>query len=296
MTCLTGYPSSGKSTIAFSAIAKIHAADPEALALYCDPEWTLDKEYAAKCKVDLARLVVIHPITGESGYEKIEKLIKTGAFSIVVVDSIPAMKPKALLEGDYDEKQKIGLHATLTTQSVVRLNNISGQYDVHILWINHSFKDFKVNQYDPSGPQNMYTQKSMSGGQEFPYYMMHVIEVQKGESIMKDENIICNKIKFRVIKNKIDTPYRTCESVITYGIGLDRAAEDFFYGCEYGFIKKDGRGFEYNGTKKYKHDMIEWLRTQDLSALEEQIKEKLLESYGKSFDSTIDTQEGDNNE
>ena len=239
MSCLVGYPSSGKTTIALMAIAKKQKDNPDANILYCDAEYALDLNYARAIGVDVSKLILLQPNSSEEGYNIIERFITSGVGDVVVIDSVAAMIPSEITDGKYDDSVQIGRMAALTTKAVQRINRLSGIHDTHIIWINQYKKAVSVGMFDAASPNQMNTNYYIPGGQNFPFFMQQIAQISRSGQLKQGNNVVSNVIKVKMIKNKIGVPYREAETVITFGIGIDKCAELVTLGIAQGIIVQE---------------------------------------------------------
>lgn len=245
MSCLVGFPSSGKTTIALTAIARYQKDHPDAQIVYCDAEFALDMNYAIALGVDVSKMILLQPDTAEEGYNIIEQFISSGITDIVVIDSVAAMIPSELTDGNYQDSVQIGRMATLTTRAVQRINRLSGQFGTHVIWINQYKKATQIGTFDIASPAQMGTNFYMPGGQQFPFFMQQIAQISRSGQLKQGTDIISNVIKVKMTKNKVGVPYREAESVITFGVGLDIPAELVTLGIAQGVIKQAGANYTF---------------------------------------------------
>jgi len=245
MSCLVGFPSSGKTTIALTAIAELQKKNPDAAILYCDAEFTLDINYAMALGVDVSKMILLQPDTAEEGYDIIEEFISSGIADIVVIDSVAAMIPSEITDGGYTDSVQLGRMATLTTKAVGRINRLSGKFGTHIIWINQYKKATQIGTFDIASPAQMGTNFYMPGGQQFPFFMQQIAQISKAGQLKQGTDIVSNVIKVKMTKNKVGVPYREAETVITFGVGLDKSAELVTLGIAQGVIKQAGANYTF---------------------------------------------------
>lgn len=179
MSCLVGFPSSGKTTIALTAIAEYQKTHPDAVVVYCDAEFALDINYAVALGVDVSKMILLQPDTAEEGYDIIENFIESGVCDIAVIDSVAAMIPAEITDGKYGDSVQIGRMATLTTKAVGRINRLSGKFGTHVIWINQYKKATSIGMFDIASPAQMGTNFYMPGGQQFPFYMQQIAQISR---------------------------------------------------------------------------------------------------------------------
>lgn len=245
MSCLVGFPSSGKTTVALMAIAEYQKTHPDACIMYCDAEFTLDINYAIDIGVNVENLILLQPDNAEEGYNIIEAFIESGVADIVVIDSVAAMIPKEITEGKFEDSVQIGRMATLTTKAVGRINRLSGINGTHVIWINQYKKATSVGMFDVASPAQMGTQYYMPGGQQFPFFMQQICQISRAGQLKQGAEIVSNVIKVKFTKNKISVPYRDAETVITFGVGIDKVAEIVTLGIAQGIIKQAGSNYTF---------------------------------------------------
>jgi recombination protein RecA len=246
MSCLVGFPSSGKTTIALTAIAEYQKTHPDAVIIYCDAEFALDINYAVALGVDVSKMILLQPDTAEEGYGIIESFIESGICDIAVIDSVAAMIPSEITDGKYEDSVQIGRMATLTTKAVSRINRLSGKFGTHVIWINQYKKATSIGMFDIASPAQMGTNFYMPGGQQFPFYMQQIAQISRAGQLKQGKDIVSNVIKVKLTKNKVGVPYREAETVITFGVGLDKSAELVTLGIAQGVIKQSGANYTFS--------------------------------------------------
>ena len=246
-SCLVGFPSSGKTTVALMAIAQYQKENPDAAVIYCDAEFALDINYAKSLGVDIDKIILLQPNSAEEGYNIIENFIESGLADIVVIDSVASMIPRELTDGEYGDSVQIGRMATLTTRAVARLNRLAGLHEnTHIIWINQYKKATSVGMFDIASPEQLNTKYYMPGGQQFPFFMGQVIQITRTGQLKQGKEIQSNVITVKTTKNKVGVPYRQGETVITFGKGIDKEAELVTLGLAQGLIKQSGAMYEFS--------------------------------------------------
>lgn len=246
MSCLVGFPSSGKTTIALTAIAEYQKTHPDAVIIYCDAEFALDINYAVALGVDVSKMILLQPDTAEEGYGIIESFIESGICDIAVIDSVAAMIPSEITDVKYEDSVQIGRMATLTTKAVSRINRLSGKFGTHVIWINQYKKATSIGMFDIASPAQMGTNFYMPGGQQFPFYMQQIAQISRAGQLKQGKDIVSNVIKVKLTKNKVGVPYREAETVITFGVGLDKSAELVTLGIAQGVIKQSGANYTFS--------------------------------------------------
>lgn len=243
---LVGLPSSGKTTLALTAIANLQKEDPEAGILYVDAEAALDPRYAKMLGVDLDKVVLCQPSNGEEGYEVAEMYIRSGLADIVVIDSIAAMRPKAELEKDFSDELQPGRMAKLTTAAANKLSKLASENKVTVILINQLSPMVKLNQYAVSGASQVGSYYT-PGGNALMFFVTQFLQIAKTGTISSGSEKISNTIKMKCMKNKVGVPFRECEFVITFGKGLDEDQEIIGLGLSSGFIRQSGSFYTIPG-------------------------------------------------
>lgn len=239
---IVGYPSTGKTTLAFTTIAKLQERDPDANILYVDAEYAVDPSYAAALGVNMEKVYLLQPESSVTAYDIVETMIKTGVLDLVIIDSIAALVPPEYTDKEIGDAVQIASFARLTTQAVVRINRLSNQYDTHVIFINQ-YKD-AVSPSGFSGGSGTVmgnTNKYAPGGPSKDFYFQQILETKRVRQIKKkDGEIVSNVYEIKSLKNKVAPPYRKGEIVITFGKGLDLVRELMGLSITYGFIKQGG--------------------------------------------------------
>lgn len=232
-----GPESSGKTTLTLHMIAE--AQKKGGIAAFIDAEHALDPIYAKKLGVDLTTLYVSQPDNGEQALDVAAELIKSGSIDIVVVDSVAALTPKAEIEGEMGDSH-VGLQARLMSQAMRILTGIVKKSNTCVVFINQLREKVGVTYGNP---------EVTAGGKALKFYASMRMDVRKGEAIKNGSEIIGNRTKVKIVKNKLAAPFKTCEFDIIFGQGISK------YGCildlavENELIEKTGSWFSYNGDK-----------------------------------------------
>lgn len=232
-----GPESSGKTTLTLHMIAE--AQKKGGIAAFIDAEHALDPIYAKKLGVDLTTLYVSQPDNGEQALDVAAELIKSGSIDIVVVDSVAALTPKAEIEGEMGDSH-VGLQARLMSQAMRILTGIVKKSNTCVVFINQLREKVGVTYGNP---------EVTAGGKALKFYASMRMDVRKGEAIKNGSDIIGNRTKVKIVKNKLAAPFKTCEFDIIFGQGISK------YGCildlavENELIEKTGSWFSYNGDK-----------------------------------------------
>ena len=225
-----GPESSGKTTLALHIVSQAQKRGGK--AAFVDAEHALDPEYAKKIGVKINDLLISQPDTGEQALEIVESLVKTGALEVVVVDSVAALTPQAEIEGDMGA-QFIGLQARLMSHALRKLTAIVAKTKTTIVFINQI--RMQIGTY--GNPE------TTPGGKALKFYSSVRVEVRRSAQIKQGESIIGNRVKAKVVKNKVAPPFRTAEFDIMYNQGVSFEGDAINLGVKYGFVKKAGAWF-----------------------------------------------------
>jgi len=237
ITEIYGPESSGKSTLAQHILANAQANG--GTVAYIDVEHALDPNYAVKCGVNVDQLYISQPDTGEQALEICEAMIRSGAIDAVVVDSVAALVPRAEIEGDMGDPQ-MGLQARLMSQALRKLTGAINKTNTAAIFINQLREKVGVVFGNP---------EVTPGGRALKFYSSTRIEIRRTESLKQGTNIIGNRVKARIVKNKVAPPFRTAEFEILFNQGISRESDIIDLGVELGIVKKAGAFFSYGETR-----------------------------------------------
>ena len=232
-----GPESSGKTTFALHAIAEAQKAGGK--AAFIDAENSLDPQYAARLGVDINELLLSQPDNGEQALEITEALVRSGAISVIVIDSVAALVPQAEIEGEMGDSH-VGLQARLMSQALRKLAGVINKTGTIAIFINQLREKVGVMFGNP---------EVTPGGRALKFYSSIRLDIRRSESIKMGTDIIGNKVNVKVVKNKMAPPFKTCQVDIMYGTGISKEGEVIDLGSEAGIIEKAGAWYSYNGEK-----------------------------------------------
>ena len=232
-----GPESSGKTTVSLHAIAAAQAAG--GTAAFIDAEHALDPEYAKRLGVNIDELLLSQPDTGEQALEICEALVRSGAVDIIVIDSVAALVPKAEIEGEMGASH-IGLQARLMSQALRKLSGAINKSRTNAIFINQIREKVGVMFGSP---------EVTPGGRALKFYASVRIDVRRGEAIKEGTNIVGNKTRIRVVKNKVAPPFKLAEVDIMYGFGISQEGEIVDLGTEAGVVTRGGAWYSYEGER-----------------------------------------------
>jgi len=232
-----GPESSGKTTLALCIVAQ--AQKKGGIAAYIDAEHAMDPEYAGKLGVAVDDLLISQPDSGEQALEIADKLVRSGAVDIIVVDSVAALVPRAEIEGEMGDSH-VGLQARLMSQALRKLTSTIAKSKTSIIFINQIRQKIGVMWGNP---------ETTPGGLALKFYSSVRLDIRRIESVKKGDEILGNKVRVKVVKNKVAPPFRQAEFDIMFGIGIDRNGYLVDMGVNEGIIEKSGAFFSYKNEK-----------------------------------------------
>lgn len=259
-----GPESSGKTTVALHAIAS--AQKQGGICAFIDAEHALDPEYAKALGVDIDALLVSQPDTGEQALEITDMLIRSGAISLIVIDSVAALVPRAEIEGEMGDSH-MGLQARLMSQALRKITGALSQTGTTALFINQLREKIGVMFGSP---------ETTTGGRALKFYASVRLDVRRIESLKDGADVVGNRTRVKVVKNKVAPPFKQAEFDIVYGEGISREGSLIDMGVDHGIIRKAGAWYTYNGDQlgQGKENARSFLRDNPDLALEIETKIK----------------------
>ena len=270
-----GPESSGKTTLALHIVAEAQKMGGE--AAFIDAEHALDPVYAKKLGVDIDNLIVSQPDTGEQALEITESLVRSGPLDVIVVDSVAALVPKAEIDGDMGDSH-MGLQARLMSQALRKLAGAINKSKTVLIFINQLREKIGVMFGNP---------ETTTGGRALKFYASVRMDIRRIENIKQDGEVKGNRVRVKVIKNKVAPPFREAEFDIVYGQGISKEGNILDMAVNLDIVEKAGSWFSYNGerigqgrenVKKYLKENPEML---------EDIEEKVRENFAKAFEQSL---------
>jgi len=236
ITEIYGPEASGKTTLALHIIAEAQKA--AGIAAFIDAEHALDAVYAGRLGVDVDALLVAQPDTGEQALDIVEVLVRSGALDVIVVDSVAALVPKAELEGDMGDAP-MGTQARLMSQGLRKLTAVISKARTSVIFINQLRQKIGVTFGNP---------EVTTGGNALKFYASVRLDVRRTNVLKRGEDVVGNRTRVRVVKNKLAPPFRQAEFDVLYGQGVSRTGELLDLGLQQGLIAKNGTWFSYQAT------------------------------------------------
>ncbi|HJE57293.1 MAG TPA: recombinase RecA [Nocardiopsis listeri] len=262
-----GPESSGKTTVALHAVAS--AQKLGGIAAFVDAEHALDPEYAKKIGVNTDDLLLSQPDTGEQALEIVDMLIRSGAISVIVIDSVAALVPRAEIEGEMGDSH-VGLQARLMSQALRKIAGALNSTGTTAIFINQLREKVGVMFGSP---------ETTSGGRALKFYASVRLDVRRIETLKDGTDAVGNRTRVKVVKNKVAPPFKQAEFDILYGVGVSREGSLIDLGVEHGIVRKSGAWYTYDGTqlgqgkenaRKFLHENADMA-----NEVEKKIKEKL---------------------
>ena len=260
-----GPESSGKTTLAIHAMAEAQKAG--GIAAFIDAEHAFDRFYAENLGVNIDELIIAQPDSGEQALEIADNLIRSGAVDIIVIDSVAALTPKSEIEGEMGDS-KMGLHARLMSQALRKLTASISKTGCTCIFINQLREKIGVMFGNP---------ETTTGGNALKFYASVRLDIRRSTQLKDGDQVIGNRTRVKVVKNKVAPPFRKAEFDIMYGEGVSKAGEVIDLGVEYGVVNKSGSWFSYGDTKLGQgRDAVKRLLLDNLE-LAEEIESKIVE-------------------
>ncbi|MDO5557163.1 MAG: recombinase RecA [Clostridia bacterium] len=274
-----GPESSGKTTLALHMIAEAQKAGGE--AAFIDAEHALDPIYSKHLGVDIENLIVSQPDTGEQALEITEALVRSGALDIVVVDSVAALVPKAEIDGDMGSVQ-IGLQARLMSQALRKLAGVINKSKTVVVFINQLREKVGIMFGNP---------ETTPGGRALKFYSSVRLDIRRIESIKQDGEVIGNRTRVKVVKNKVAPPFREAEFDILYGKGISKEGNIIDLAVTLDIIEKSGSWFSYDGTRigQGRENVKKYLM--ENKEIMKEVEKKVRDNYEKAFEKSLGDEE-----
>ena len=261
-----GPESSGKTTLTLHAIAECQKAG--GIAAFIDAEHAFDRFYAQNLGINIDELIISQPDNGEQGLEIADNLIRSGAIDIIVIDSVAALTPRSEIEGEMGDS-KMGLHARLMSQALRKLTSHISKTNCTVIFINQLREKIGVMFGNP---------ETTTGGNALKFYASVRLDIRRSTQIKDNSgNVLGNKTRVKVVKNKVAPPFKVSEFDIMYGKGISKLGEIIDLGVEHDIIDKSGSWFSYGDTKLGQgRDSVKTILT-DNPELSDEIEAKIIE-------------------
>ena len=274
-----GPESSGKTTLALHVIAEAQKMGGE--AAFIDAEHALDPVYAKHLGVDIDNLIVSQPDTGEQALEITESLVRSGALDVVVVDSVAALVPKAEIDGDMGDSH-IGLQARLMSQALRKLAGAINKSKTVLIFINQLREKVGVMFGNP---------ETTPGGRALKFYSSVRLDIRRVENIKQDGEVVGNRVRVKVVKNKVAPPFREAEFDTVYGKGISKEGNILDIAVNLDIIEKSGSWFSYNGDRigQGRGNVKKYLKENPeiMAEVEKKVRDNFAEAFEKSLGEEI---------
>lgn len=280
-----GPESSGKTTLTLHLIAQCQKAG--GVCAFVDAEHALDPNYAKNLGVDIDNLYISQPDFGEQALDVVETLARSGAVDLIVVDSVAALTPKNEIDGDMGD-QHVGLQARLMSQALRKLTSVVHKMGSTVIFINQI--RMKI------GAMGYGTPETTTGGNALKFYSSVRIDVRRIATLKQGEDPVGNRVRVKVVKNKVAPPFKQAEFDIMFGEGISREGELMDYGVKLDIIDKSGAWFSYGSTKlgQGRENAKAFLKENEAVAAE--IENKIRENIGDALSASAEPDEGENDE
>ena len=280
-----GPESSGKTTLTLHLIAQCQKAG--GVCAFVDAEHALDPNYAKNLGVDIDNLYISQPDFGEQALDVVETLARSGAVDLIVVDSVAALTPKNEIDGDMGD-QHVGLQARLMSQALRKLTSVVHKMGSTVIFINQI--RMKI------GGMGYGTPETTTGGNALKFYSSVRIDVRRIATLKQGEDPVGNRVRVKVVKNKVAPPFKQAEFDIMFGEGISREGELMDYGVKLDIIDKSGAWFSYASTKlgQGRENAKAFLKENEAVAAE--IENKIRENIGDALSGSAEADEGENDE
>ncbi|SFC08746.1 recombination protein RecA [Bacillus sp. OV322] len=278
-----GPESSGKTTVALHAIAEVQANGGQ--AAFIDAEHALDPAYSQKLGVNIDELLLSQPDTGEQALEIAEALVRSGAVDIIVIDSVAALVPKAEIEGEMGDSH-VGLQARLMSQGLRKLSGAINKSNTIAIFINQIREKIGVMFGNP---------ETTPGGRALKFYSTVRLEVRRAEQLKQGNDVVGNKTKIKVVKNKVAPPFRQAEVDIMYGEGISREGEIIDMGSDLDIVQKSGSWYSYNDERLGQGRENAKLFLKENKSLQQEVVKKIRDHYNLDGEHFAEAEEDDQN-
>ncbi len=270
-----GPESSGKTTLALHIIAEAQKMGGE--AAFIDAEHALDPVYARKLGVDIDNLIVSQPDTGEQALEITEALVRSGALDVVVVDSVAALVPKAEIDGEMGDSH-MGLQARLMSQALRKLAGAINKSKTVLIFINQLREKVGVMFGNP---------ETTTGGRALKFYASVRMDIRKTEMMKQDGQVIGNRVRVKVIKNKVAPPFREAEFDVLYGKGISKVGNILDMAVNLDIVEKSGAWFSYNGQRISQGRENAKRYLEEHPDIMDEIEKKVRDNFAKAFEQSL---------
>ena len=270
-----GPESSGKTTLALHIVAEAQKMGGE--AAFIDAEHALDPVYAKKLGVDIDNLIVSQPDTGEQALEITESLVRSGALDVIVVDSVAALVPKAEIDGDMGDSH-MGLQARLMSQALRKLAGAINKSKTVLIFINQLREKIGVMFGNP---------ETTTGGRALKFYASVRMDIRKVENIKQDGQVIGNRVRVKVIKNKVAPPFREAEFDVLYGKGISKVGNILDMAVNLDIVEKSGAWFSYNGQRISQGRENAKRYLEEHPDIMDEIEKKVRDNFAKAFEQSL---------